>query len=514
MQFSEISRFFQFRNRVFSDFGLISIIYIFVPVNIRIAAILLITFLTRLAGINNPILGWHSWRQSDTASIARNFFEYGFNILYPQINWGGSGTGYVESEFHIYPFIVSLFYIVSGADDAVGRLISLLFSVLSVFGLYLLVKKFIDEKTALWSALIYSILPLNIFYGRAFMPESMMLMCTVYAIYFFSEWLDRNNVKYFILAWLFTALAVLIKLPALYVGLPLLYLAIQKYRSGIFKQYPLYLMAVCILLPAALWYYHAHRLFFNGGSSFGIWTYGQDKWGMFSLLIDPAWYNDIFFKSIAERHLTYPAFILFVWGLFIKRINPKEKLFDYWLIAILVFIFVAAQAHRAQEYYTLPFDIPASVFIGKVFAKYIPSLKETFRAKKIIPYFLVLSFSLICILSYLRVARFLDAEKNAEVVLTIGKEVRQVTPADDRIITVSNGNPVYLYHSHRFGWTAMPQQLDSAFISKRINEGAKWLTGEKNIFAENHQTGKLDFLLQKYTVIKNESSYFIIDLRK
>ncbi len=482
--------------------------------NIRIQAILLITLVTRLFGITNPVLGWHSWRQSDTASIARNFFENGFNILYPQINWGGSGTGYVESEFHIYPFIVSLLYSVFGAEDAVARIISVLFSLLTVFGLYLLVKKIINEKTALWSALIYAILPLNVFYGRAFMPESMMLMCSVYAIYFFSEWLDKNNVKYLLLAWLFTVLAVLIKLPALYIGLPLLYLAIQKYRTGIFKQYPLYILAICILIPAALWYYHAHQLFLKGGSSFGIWTYGQDKWGMFSLLIDPVWYNDIFFKSIAERHLTYPAFILLVWGLFVKRANPKEKLFDYWLMAVLVFIFIAAQAHRAQEYYTLPFDLPASVFIGKVFAKYIPSFKGAFKGKKIVPFFLVLCFGLICILSYLRVSRFLEAEENSQIVLKIGKDVEKLTPQSDKIITVSNGNPVYLYHSHRFGWTAMPQQLDSVFISKRVSEGAKWLAGEKNIFAENQETGKLNLLLRKYNILKNEPSYFIIDLRK
>jgi 4-amino-4-deoxy-L-arabinose transferase-like glycosyltransferase len=491
---------------------ILSIIHIFVTVNRRISSILLITFLTRLIGITNPVLGWHSWRQSDTASIARNFFENGFNILYPQINWGGSGTGYVESEFHIYPFIVSLLYAIFGADDTLGRIVSVIFSVFTVFGLYLLVKKFIDEKTALWSALIYAILPLNIFYGRTFMPESMMLMCSVYAIYFFSEWLDKNHLKYSLLAWLFTASAILIKLPSLYLGLPLLYLAILKYRSATFKQYRLYILAVFIFVPAALWYYHAHQLLLNGGSSFGIWTYGQDKWGMFSLLIDPAWYNDIVFKSIAERHLTYPAFILFMWGLFIKRTTPKEKLFDYWLIAVLVFIFVAAQAHRAQEYYSLPFTLPASVFIGKVFAEYIPSLKESFKQKKIVPYFLVLCFSLICILSYLRVARFLESEKNSQVVLTIGKEVRQLTPAGDKVIAVSNGNPVYLYHSHRFGWTAMPQQLDSAYITKLVNQGAKWLAGEKNIFTENQQSERLEAFLKVYPVIRNEKDYFILRL--
>jgi 4-amino-4-deoxy-L-arabinose transferase-like glycosyltransferase len=492
--------------------GIISIIHIFVAVNMRISSILLISFLTRLIGITNPVLGWHSWRQSDTASIARNFFENGFNILYPQINWGASGTGFVESEFQIYSFIVSILYSIFGVDDIVGRFVSLLCSVSTVFGLYLLVKKMLNEKTAKWSALIYAILPLNIFYGRAFMPESLMLMCSVYSIYFLNQWLDKNSIKFFILAWFFTASAVLIKLPAFYLGLPLLYLAIQKYRIGVFKQLSLYILAICVLIPVVLWYYHAHQLFLNGGSSFGIWTYGQDKWGMFSLLMERAWYNDVFFKSIAERHLTYPAFILFIAGLFLKRTHPKEKLFDYWLIAVLIFIFIAAQAHRAQEYYTLPFTLPASVYAGKIFAKYIPSFRQSFRSKKLSTYFLFLCLLLICTLSYLRVARFFDSESNSQVVLQIGSDVKQLSGTNDKIITVSNGNPVYLYHSHRFGWTAMPQQLDTAYITGKVNEGAKFLAGEKNIFAETDETEKLNTILRRYQVLKNDSAYFILKL--
>lgn len=482
--------------------------------NRKIYIVLLIALLTRSVGIFNPVLGWHSWRQSDTAEITRNFYENGHNILYPQINWGGAGTGYVESEFHIYPFIVSLLYSAFGEHDMFGRMASVLFSILTVFGLYLLVRKLINEDTAIWSAFIYAILPLNIFYGRAFMPESMMLMCTVYSLYFFSEWLDKEEKKYFILAWIFTALAILIKLPAVYIGLPLFYLAFQKYRYGLIKKYSLYILTILIFIPVVLWYYHAHQLLLNGGSSFGIWSYGVDKWGMFSLLTDPAWYNDIFFKSIAERHLTYPGFILLAIGLFLKRKYDREKLFDTWLIAVIIFIFIAAQAHRAQEYYSLPFDIPAAVFIGKIFAKYLPvgSFKNSFKMHRFASIGLVVCLMLICILSYLRMARFLNGENPDSVVLKIGNDVRSMTSPNDKIITVSNGNPVYLYHSHRKGWTGLPQALDSNYIEKRKTEGAKWIAGEKEIFEKEDSMNKLENLLNRYKVIKNEKDYFIVKL--
>ena len=60
---------------------------------------MLFGLLCRLYNLTAPFLDYHSWRQTDTAAIARNFYYNGFNILYPQIDWGGAGPGYVESEF-------------------------------------------------------------------------------------------------------------------------------------------------------------------------------------------------------------------------------------------------------------------------------------------------------------------------------------------------------------------------------------------------------------------------------
>jgi hypothetical protein len=65
----------------------------------KIYIILFITLAVRLYHINFPVLGWHSWRQSDTASIARNFYENGFNILYPQVNWAGQGADLWNPNF-------------------------------------------------------------------------------------------------------------------------------------------------------------------------------------------------------------------------------------------------------------------------------------------------------------------------------------------------------------------------------------------------------------------------------
>ena len=476
--------------------------------------ILIFSFLIRLYHINFPVSGWHSWRQSDTASIAKNFYENSYKILYPQIDWGGNTPGYVESEFQLYPFIVSLFYGVFGVSDFYGRFLSVLFSLFTIYGLYLLVRKIISEKTALWAAFIYAIIPLNIFYSRAFMPESMMLMFIVYGIYFFLLWLENEKWSNFIFSALFISLAVLLKIPTLYIGLPLLWLAMQKYGKKVFVKFSLWAYSLIILIPVALWYYHAHQLLMQTGLSFGIWGFGTDKWGNFNLLTSPAFYNKIFFMSIAERHLTYAGFIPFVIGLFIKREHKYERLFDYWLISVLIYFIIVSGGNNAHEYYQLPFILPAVVFAAKVFEKFLPlgKIPQAFNENRVRFFFFTLCFILIPVLSYLRVANFMRGENRKDTVFKMTGEVKNISSKNDLIITLCDANPLYLYLSDRKGWFVVPGNFSADEILKLKEEGAKYLIGEKTFLKSEPESKVFDKLAGKYEVIENNEHYFIIKL--
>jgi len=476
--------------------------------------ILLVAFLIRLYNLNFPVSGWHSWRQADTASIAKNFYENGHNILYPQIDWGGNTPGYVESEFQIYPFFVSALYFVFGVNDTWGRLLSVIFSILTIYGLYLLVRKTISEQVALWSAFIYAVIPLNIYYSRAFMPESMMLMCIVFGIYFFVKWVEGDKWKNLIYSALFISFSILLKIPTLYIGLPLIFLAFQKYRWKPFGNLTLWVYALLVFVPVVLWYYHAHNLYLQTGLSFGIWGFGEDKWGNFNLLINPEFYNTVFFKSIAERHLTWAGFIPFIIGLFIKREHKNEKLFDFWLISVLVYFLIVAGGNKSHEYYQLPFILPASVFAARAFAKYLPlkNISSSFSAHKLRFTFFAVCLIVMLVLSYLRIANFMRGEDRNAVVFTMSNEIKKYTAKNDLIVTLCDGNPVYLYLADRKGWFIVPSNFEIKNIEKLKILGAKYITGEKLFLKTSENFAVLDSLKNNYRVVKNEESYFLISL--
>ncbi|MCE1164381.1 MAG: glycosyltransferase family 39 protein [Bacteroidetes bacterium] len=480
--------------------------------NNKIAIILYLSLLIRLYHISFPVGGWHEWRQADTAAIAKNFYESGSSILYPQVDWRGTTPGYVESEFQIYPYSVSLLYNVFGMHDYFGRLVSVLFSLFSVYGLYLLVRKIISENTALWASFIYTMLPLNIYFSRVFMPESTMLMCSIYGIYFFLKWTEENYFRYLMLSTAFITLAALVKLPALYLGLPLAFLVFKKYRWKMFIKWEIILMVSVVFSCVAAWYYHAHSLSEITGLSFNIWNAGNDKWGMTDLLIKPKFYNDIFLRNLGERHLTYAGFVLFIWGLFIKRQNRYEMLFDFYVIAFLIFIFIAPQAHLEQDYYQLPFNIPASVFIAKVFSKYLnfPSLKPVSGQKKPALIIVLSALLLIPVLSFVRYYRFMEYEDINSPLYKLTADARTMIPEDSLVISVSDNNPVNLYLSRRKGWVLCTPQINAENLSRLKHEGAKFVMGEKKYFKDNLE--KFVFLRNACSDILDLNEYFIFRL--
>jgi 4-amino-4-deoxy-L-arabinose transferase-like glycosyltransferase len=492
---------------------------IFDPVSFsmkKIYIIILVALLVRLFHISFTVIGWHSWRQSDTAAITRNFYENGYNILYPQIDWRGNTPGYVESEFHIYPFIVSLLYGMFGASEFWGRLVSVMFSLFTILGIYLLVKKYLGEKVAFWSSFIYAILPLNIFYGRAFMPELLMLMCSVYGIFYFTELLDKGGWKYFILTFLFVALAILIKLPALYIGFLMVFLIFQKHGKLVFVQWRLFILGILILLPAVVWYYHAHNLYMQTNLTFAIWDFSGDKWTNLKTLLNIDFYHGVFLRNIAERHLTYPGFILFVWGLFIKRTNKREKIFDFWLISVLIYFIVVALGVNAHEYYQLPFTLPASVFIGKAINKIIESYKEIklLLLWKIVFATSLLLIALIPILSILRVTNFYKSENEDNPIFKCANEIKLNTNKNDLIITVCDGNPVFLYIFDRKGWLLNPVNMKTDIIQKYKQNGAKCVAANLSVFDTPEKQKNLEDLKIGYKNYKSDNDYIVFYLDK
>ena len=94
----------------------------------------------RLLHIDQPFVDLASWRETDDAIIADNFFRGHYNIFLPEVSWNGPGPNYVGYEFQLTTYLAALLYRVFGQADWVGRGVSVAFgaprqiSVVAVLG--------------------------------------------------------------------------------------------------------------------------------------------------------------------------------------------------------------------------------------------------------------------------------------------------------------------------------------------------------------------------------------------
>ena len=167
-----------------------------------LAVILLTGFSVRLYKIDNPVADWHSWRQADTAAVARNFLKFGFDPFRPRfddLSNVASGLdnpqGWRMVEFPLYQTAGYFFYrIYSGLTIEVWlRLVSVFFSLAAIVFIYLLAAKYLNKITALLSSAVFAFLPYSIYYSRTILPEMMATSLSMGAIYVLDKALEEET---------------------------------------------------------------------------------------------------------------------------------------------------------------------------------------------------------------------------------------------------------------------------------------------------------------------------------
>src|SRR5438309_2919717 len=161
---------------------------------VRLAIIMSILAIgVRLILIDQPYIDNWSWRQSDVAAIARNYFQGGFHFTRPQIDWAGDQPGYVGTEFPVLPFLAAICYKIVGVHEWVGRVQAVILFALSLPFFFLLVRNVFGETAASWALFFYSFAPLGIMAGRCFMPDMPSLALSIIGLYFFQRWVDESD---------------------------------------------------------------------------------------------------------------------------------------------------------------------------------------------------------------------------------------------------------------------------------------------------------------------------------
>ncbi|HMM78931.1 MAG TPA: glycosyltransferase family 39 protein [Pyrinomonadaceae bacterium] len=333
--------------------------------------------LLRVADTFRP-LDRASWRESDLGSIARNFTREGMNPLYPRIDWRGTGPGYAEMEFPLYPWTVALVYEVLGVHDETGRIISLLLSLGVLAFFWFLARDILSPEAAIAAFGFFAFNPLIFEVSTAVQPEALTMLAYIAAVHFFARWTRTDKTSDLYSSAVFTSLAILAKATSLHIGLVFAILWLRKEGLRVLRTRRAYAFAAIALVPGVLWYTHAKFLWLTYGNSLGISN--EYHWIGTDFFTNP-----YFIIGILRNEIVWVwggiGVIVAVVGIVLARRERAVSISLIWLASVFVFLIVAARttADDWANYYHVFAVAPASLLIGFGAGKGISLVRESKR---------------------------------------------------------------------------------------------------------------------------------------
>jgi hypothetical protein len=467
---------------------------------ILLASVVVLSFLVRLYKIDSPIADWHSWRQVDTASVARYYVDHGIDLLHPRYyDISSVQTGYFNPEglrfveFPIYNYFHAISYqllpIIS--FDIWGRLISIFASLITLLTIYLIGKKTGNKWIGLAGAFFFGFIPFNIYYSRVILPEPMATMFAIVAVYLYLKYDSTENNSYLYLSALTFSLSLLIKPYTVFYGLPIAYLLLKKYSvKQILTHIPLLLAMDIVLVPFFAWRaWIGHGNFFVGIPHYK-WVFNGD-----GIRFRPAFWRWIFNERLG--HL-----ILGTWGLvpFVLGVLKSKKLSATTLMIVGMFMYVCvvATASVRHDYYQ-SVAIPAIALILAQGVVYLWNTNDfpRFASRVLVVFctFMMLGMGWYQIKEYYKV--------NHPEFVSVGAMVDEIVPKDAKIIAPDNGNTVFLYYTKRQGWPILEESIYDA-----IEKGADYY-----VSVNKNDADTVNFKT-KFTTVKEGPTFVILDLHK
>lgn len=457
----------------------------------------------RLYKIDGPVADWHSWRQADTAAVARNYLRFGVDPGRPRyddlsnIQSGKDNpAGYRMVEFPLYQLIAVIIEKVSGLSTELSlRLLSIAASVGTAVLLAALLRQVSNQAVGLTAGIIYSILPYSVYYGRSILPDVQMVFWSILSIaclwWHFSGQAGR---RLLVFSWLLSAIAAaaafLSKPMAIFLLLPAFYLFVKNYNGS--KRWWLSFVGYAAIgvLPLLVW--RQWIMQFPEGIPAATWLLNANN-----IRFKGAWFYWLFAKRFGELILGYWGLAPFVLGILVPTSRKEGWLLRWFLIGALLYIVIFAAGNVQHDYYQILLLPVLVIYLSRGYGLLLSS--RTFS--RISSYFLsfltvvfMLMFSWYTVRTYYWI--------NHPEIIEAGRAADKLLPVQAKVIAPYNGDTTFLYHTGRQGW---PLGFE---IDKKIQMGA---THYVTVSPTDADLETRD-LANKYTVVVRNDKYAIIDL--
>ncbi len=459
--------------------------------------LLLLAFVLRLKGISSTPTDWHAFRQADTASVTREYVKHGIDILRPRYqDLSNIQSGFENPEGYRmveFPLInAGIAFVLRSAPflDLVttSRMVSVLFSLLTLVGIFYIGKEWTNRRVGFFSALAFAIVPYSVYYSRAILPESPFICFTVWSILGFQYWLTTKKWKWFLLSIFCFILAMLMKPFIVFLAPVYAVLSLRAFQLKIWKKWQLVVFVVVGIAPFFLW--RRWIAMFPTGIPVSDWLFNSDH-----IRFRPAWFRWLFFERLTKLILGWFSVPLFAAGAFIKSKNWLN--YAAWGVGDLIYLSVIATGNVRHDYYQV-FLVPIICLLVGLGMENVSRIK-IFSLSKEIKYGLALGllFAGAFTANILYIRGYYRTRPDWE---TAGQAADHLLPKDAKVIAPAFGDTAFLFQTNRTGWPI------GFSIDKKIQDGAQYYV-TSTYDDEAHQ------LEAKYVTIAKTKDYLILNLQ-
>ncbi len=405
---------------------------------------IIFSFLLRLIGITNaPLEGGHNWRQSLTNMISRNFFDHGYDLLYPKIDYAGELTGIIGAEFPFFNLLTCAGFEIFGFDHWYGRLINLFVSCFGIYAFYLLVKRFFNPKIAFNSTIILLVSGWFMF-SRKIMPDTFSISLMLIGIWQAVKYFDFGRYIHLFWFFVFSALGILVKLPSI-VYFSLFILIPFSKGISITKKVTFIGVSIVSFTIGAIWYFYwvphlvetyHYQLYFPKS----LIKVAQEISKFIHELFER------FYKSALQSFIAFGFFLFGGFLLFKERSTKHILLFSSFFLVFCLFILKTGDVFPQHNYYIIPFTPIMSLIAGNAIAK-LPQ-------KILIP-----AICLIAIEAIANQQHDLFIKEKNKYKLEIENFAEEVIPKKSKVIVNGSKNPQMKYLLNRKGWSISNEEI-------------------------------------------------------
>lgn len=427
--------------------------------------IILVGLVLRLYHFDTPLADYHSWRQADTAAVARNFVKDGFNLMQPRyddltsIQSGKDNfTGLRFVEFPIYNAMMAGMHklLPFFPVEVWGRIVSAVMSLTVIAVIYYLALKESSRVTAIAAGAVYAFFPFFVFFSRTVLPENTALgfvFLSIFFLYLFirTETLSKQ-ITFFVISVIFFAMSILVKPTAIFYGLVLAYLFIRKYNISVFKTVPAYVYFILAAIPLIAW--RVYILQFPEGIPVSGWLFTDVETfeGRKQIFFKPAFFRWIFFERINNQILGgYMTFFLALGAL----AKPRTYLLPLIGLSGLIYVMTFQGGNVQHEYYQIMLFPALAVMCGLGF-NFIYKQHKQFLHPGIVIASCIVIVGLSWFFSYYKVRDYYGIPTD---LVQIARIVQTLTRPDDKIITDRYGDTTLLYLMDRKGSPAIYKDI-------------------------------------------------------